>query len=81
MKHAETNTVRHQIGTCPACRVGIYADVDIETHVGKPSLSVDGRSALVFVDPRIVATRLEHDCDKRIDDEPAQPADERPADE
>lgn len=62
-----TDELRHNLGTCPACRDYLWADVTIVSRVAPPSLSVEGKT-LTHSNARAVAMRVEHRCDSRYDE-------------
>ena len=64
----EATTVRHNVGTCPACREFLWAEVDIVVDVGEPTMTRDG-APIVNTHPRIVGMRVEHRCEGGRDDE------------
>lgn len=66
MMTTEPTTVRHKVGMCPACRDYLWAEVDIAVEVSAPTLGEDGK-AHVFANPRCVAMRLTHECEKEMD--------------
>jgi hypothetical protein len=59
-------THRHQVGTCPACKCGLWAEVTVTAEVGTPYLDRDGK-AHVNVTPRLDGMALTHEC-RRDDD-------------
>ena len=61
-------TLRHKVGTCPACRAYLWAEVDVEITVPEPTINEAGRAS-AYANPKIVAMRVEHDCDSRRDEE------------
>ena len=61
-------THRHKVGTCPACRDYLWAEVDVIVTISEPTIDVEGKPH-VFVTPRCVAMRLSHECAKGEDDE------------
>jgi hypothetical protein len=54
-------TVRHNVGTCPACRGFLWADVEIEVSIGEPTITHEGR-AHVYATPRMVSMAVAHSC-------------------
>lgn len=63
MKPAE-NVVHHQVGKCPACRCGIWAEVTLDVTLGNPRLNGEGM-AQVWAKADAVAVELSHSCDRR----------------
>lgn len=53
--------LRHKVGTCPACREYLWAEVTMEVHVGDPRLDADG-SASVHACATPVAMTVAHEC-------------------
>lgn len=68
MVTTEPTTHRHRVGYCPACNVGLIAEVDIVVEVGKPWLD-EGGKARVNVTPKAVAMRFSHECSADDEDE------------
>ncbi len=64
----EPTTVRHQVGTCPGCRSGLYAEVQIVTEVHSPRLGRDGKPE-DCAHATVVGSRIEHFCQRHIDGE------------
>jgi hypothetical protein len=59
-------TKRHNVGTCPACREYLWADVDLSVTVSEPALSREGKGS-VYADVVIEGMRLTHECRGRGD--------------
>jgi len=59
-------TTRHNVGTCPACRDYLFAEVDLSVEVSEPTLSREGKGS-VFARVVIEAMRLNHQCTGRRD--------------
>ena len=55
-----TTSVRHFVGLCPCCSVGLYIRVGLATDV-TPRLDDDGR-AVASVTAHITAAEMEHHC-------------------
>ena len=53
-----TTSVRHFVGTCPCCGVGLYIRVGLATDV-TPRLDADGL-AVASVTAHITAAEMEH---------------------
>lgn len=62
----EPVTLRHNVGTCPACRDYLWAEVDIAVRVSPPTLDRDGKAS-VYATPEFRGMRVEHRC-RRTDD-------------
>lgn len=56
-----TTTVRHNVGTCPACRGYLWAEVDIDVAVSEPTMTREGK-ATVYASPEVVGMRVAHSC-------------------
>lgn len=56
-------TVRHKVGTCPACRGYLWADVGIAVEVAEPTLDADGQPH-VRARPIFTDMHLEHHCER-----------------
>ena len=61
---ARTDVIRHKVGTCPACRVGLYADLITEVYVGMPYVSSDTAKASASARTDIVGADIDHRCGK-----------------
>ena len=59
-------SVRHNVGTCPACRDYLWADVDLSVSVSEPILDREGKGS-VYASVVIEAMRLNHQCTGRRD--------------
>jgi hypothetical protein len=64
----EPTTVRHHIGTCPACKSGLYAEVELVTEVHPPRLERDGKP-VDCAHAVIVGCEVEHVCGREFDGE------------
>lgn len=62
-------TVKRNVGTCPACRAFLWADIDLTATVTGPSWDTCLDKPSIYARVNIVAMRLEHACSK--EDEPA----------
>lgn len=58
-----TETLRHRIGRCPGCRGYVWAFVDVESTLGKPSLDSEGR-AMSDSHAVITGARIDHKCQR-----------------
>jgi len=55
--------IRHKVGTCPACRVYLWADVTVAADVGTPTFTEEGKAS-VYVNAKVVGMSLPaHTCD------------------
>lgn len=60
-EHVSPDPIRHNVGTCPACRYPLWADVWVKIHVDKPTLTADGKGAIhACATPH--SMRLNHEC-------------------
>lgn len=57
----EHGPVRQNVGTCPACRDYLWADVWIATTVSPPTLDREGK-AHVCASAKPTAMRVSHEC-------------------
>lgn len=73
----EPTTVRHNVGTCPACHAYLWAEVDIAVKVNPPTLARDGK-AHVYASPHFLGMRVEHYCARDEDGEWTEIAASRP---
>lgn len=62
----QPTTVKHNVGTCPACRDFLWAEVDLVVDVSEPTLTRQG-AAIANAHPRIVGMRVTHRC--QVEDE------------
>lgn len=62
-----STTVKHNVGTCPACRSFLWAEVEIDVVVGEPTMSREGR-AHVFASPKFLGMTVGHSCQRDEDD-------------
>lgn len=57
----QPTTLRHKVGTCPACRDYLWAEVDVVALVDTPTIDVEGK-AHVYARPQLNGMRVEHAC-------------------
>lgn len=65
---AELKTVKRNVGTCPACREYLWAEVDIAAKVSEPDWPITLDKPTIYARVSIVGMRLEHTCAKEEDD-------------
>lgn len=61
----QPTTATEKIGTCPACKTGVWADIDLIAHVEEPRMTDDkagNRKPYVFASAEVVAARVSHEC-------------------
>lgn len=58
------STARHRIGTCPACRCAIFAQVDLRITVSPPTIDDQGKVSM-YTNATPTAASFAHDCTRR----------------
>lgn len=59
--HRREDVIRHRIGTCPACRGGLWGQVRVRTLTAAPSLADDGKAS-AYARAHAFAMDLDHHC-------------------